>query len=68
MGRLVARLRSLDGNTICFGHAHAFRALAARWLDLPIAGGKLFVLGTASVSELGYEHDLTEPVLIGWNR
>jgi len=25
------------------------------------------VLGTASVSVLGYEHDRSEPVLRGWN-
>jgi broad specificity phosphatase PhoE len=66
--RLIARLRAFEGDTLCFGHAHVLRALAARWLGLPIAGAKLFTLGTATVSELGYEHDLREPVIHRWNR
>lgn len=69
MDRLVARLRALGGggDVLCFGHAHLLRSLAARWLGLPIVGGKLFVLSTGSVSTLGYEHDLAEPVVVAWN-
>jgi broad specificity phosphatase PhoE len=67
MDGLIARLRKLEGDTLCFAHAHAIRALTARWLGLPIVGGKLFVLGVATVSVLGYEHDLSEPVIVSWN-
>lgn len=67
MDRLVGRLGTLEGDVLCFGHAHTIRALAARWLGLPVSGGKLFVLGTATVSELGYEHDRSEPVVRSWN-
>jgi probable phosphoglycerate mutase len=42
--------------------------LAARWLGLPVTGGALFVLDTASLSVLGYEHDKSEPVLRRWNQ
>ena len=41
--------------------------LTARWLGLPPEGGALFVLDTASISVLGYEHDLSEPVVRKWN-
>jgi probable phosphoglycerate mutase len=41
--------------------------LAARWIGLSPTGGSLLILGTASLSSLGYEHDRTEPVLRSWN-
>jgi probable phosphoglycerate mutase len=41
--------------------------LAARWLGLEPAAGRYFLLGTASLSVLGYEHNLTEPVIRLWN-
>lgn len=66
--RMVAALREVGGNVLVFSSAHFLRTLTARWLGLPAASGALFVLDTASVSVLGYEHDLTEPVLRRWNR
>ncbi|MDF2599307.1 histidine phosphatase family protein [Methylobacterium brachiatum] len=65
--RVIARLRALDADLILFSSAHVLRVLAARWIGLPPEGGALLVLGTASVSVLGYEHDRSEPVLRGWN-
>ena len=41
--------------------------LAARWLALEAIHGAHLVLDTASLSILGYEHDLTEPVIRHWN-
>ncbi len=41
--------------------------LAARWLGLDAAGGRYLVLGTASLSALGYEHNLAEPAIELWN-
>jgi probable phosphoglycerate mutase len=65
--RVVARLRALDGDVALFSSAHFLRALTARWLGLELTGGRLFVLGTASLSALTYEHDRSEPVVSRWN-
>ena len=50
-----------------FGHSHFFRVLAARWLGLPAADARFYVLGTAALSVLGYEHALDEPAILLWN-
>jgi broad specificity phosphatase PhoE len=65
--RVVARLRALDQNAVIFSSGHFSRVLAARWLGLPPADGRLFLLNTTTLSILGYEHDRTEPVLRLWN-
>ena len=41
--------------------------LAARWLDLAPADGVRFLLDTASLSALGYEHTLQQPAVRLWN-
>jgi broad specificity phosphatase PhoE len=65
--RVIARLKGARGRVILFGHSHFFRVLAARWLGLPAADGRYFVLGTAALSVLGYEHTLDEPAILLWN-
>lgn len=65
--RVIARVRTLDADVLLFSSAHLLRMLAARWLALPPSGGALLVLGTASLSVLGYEHHRREPVLRAWN-
>jgi probable phosphoglycerate mutase len=65
--RVVARLRAVDGDVLVFSSGHILRVLAARWLGLDPSGGRLFVLSTATLSILGYEHDKTEPVIRLWN-
>jgi probable phosphoglycerate mutase len=65
--RVVARLRALDADTALFSSAHFLRVLTARWLGLEPAAGRLFVLGTASLSALSYEHDRAHPVVGLWN-
>jgi probable phosphoglycerate mutase len=65
--RLIARLRPIEGHILLFGHAHFFRVLAARFINLPPAGGQLLYLSTASLSVLGYEHSRDEPVIRLWN-
>jgi probable phosphoglycerate mutase len=65
--RVVARVRSIDGNVLLFSSGHFLRVLTARWLNLGADDGAYFVLGTGSVSLLGYEHDLSEPAIRLWN-
>ena len=49
-----------------FAHAHILRILAARWIGLAPRAGSLFVLGTGSVSVLGWEKETR--VVQRWNR
>ena len=65
--RVVARVRSIKANVLLFSSGHFLRVLAARWLGLDAGAGAFFVLETASVSILGYEHNLSEPAIRLWN-
>jgi broad specificity phosphatase PhoE len=65
--RVVARLRAIEADVLVFGHGHILRVLAARWLGLPPGEARLFVLSTAALSILGYEHALHEPAIRLWN-
>lgn len=66
--RIVSELRNANAAVLIFSSSHFLRVLAARWLGLPPEDGSRLVLDTASVSVLGYEHDLTEPVIRRWNQ
>jgi broad specificity phosphatase PhoE len=66
--RVVSRLRAIHGDVLLFSSGHFLRVLAARWLALEAAGGKYFLLSTASLGMLAYEHNsLSEPVIRLWN-
>jgi len=65
--RVIKRARSVDGNVLLFGSGHILRIIGARWLGLDAVQGYSLFLNTASVSELGYEHNLTHPVIRLWN-
>jgi len=65
--RVVNRVRAVDGAVLLFSSAHFLRVLAARWLTLEPQAARYFLLGTASVSTLTYEHDLSEPAIGFWN-
>jgi probable phosphoglycerate mutase len=66
--RLIARLRAMDGNVALFSHGHFGRALAIRWIGLPIGDGDRLLLDTASLGILAYERgDPAEPVIALWN-
>ena len=65
--QVVRRLRAIEGNVLLFSSGHILRVLTARWLGLEPAAGKYFLLSTATLSALGYEHELAEPVIRLWN-
>jgi len=65
--RVLRKLRAVDGDILVFSSAHILRVLAARWLGLAPAMGKCFMLSTASLSALSYEHDLALPAIRFWN-
>ena len=65
--RVVNRVRAVGGDVLLFSSGHFLRELAARWLGLTPLDGKCFLLRTASLSALSYEHDLSEPVIQFWD-
>lgn len=65
--RVVRRMRAIKGDVLLFSSGHFLRVLAARWLGLEPAAGRFFLLSTASVGALSYEHNLSEPVIRLWN-
>jgi probable phosphoglycerate mutase len=65
--RVVGRVRSIDGAVLLFSSGHFIRVLAARWLGVEPQDGRYFLLSTASVSTLTYEHDPSEPAIGLWN-
>jgi len=65
--RVVSRVRAVKGDVLIFSSGHFLRVLAARWLGLEPVNGRLFMLKTASVSALGYENELSQPVISLWD-
>ncbi len=65
--RVVKRVRAVEGDVLIFSSAHFLRVFAARWLGLDVAIGRFFMLSTASLSALGYEHNLSQPVIRLWD-
>ena len=66
--RLIAHLRSLNGNTALFSHGQFGSVLAVRWVGLPLVTAQHFPLSTASLSILGFaDHHPEVPVIAGWN-
>ncbi len=62
--RVLARLEAVPGDAALFAHGHFLRVLTALWLGLPPDHGRLFALGTATVSVLGRENGV--PVIRRW--
>ncbi|QSQ23429.1 histidine phosphatase family protein [Pyxidicoccus parkwayensis] len=65
--RVIAEACAVKGDVLIFAHGHLLRVLAARWLDLSPECGRMFMLGTASISVLSLDGDGTQPVIVTWN-
>jgi probable phosphoglycerate mutase len=64
---VVSRVRAVQGDVLLFSSGHFLRVLAARWLGVEPGAGRFFLLSTASLSLLGYEHNRSQPVIRLWN-
>ncbi len=65
--RALTKIRSAAGNVLVFSSGHLLRVLAARWMEFAPEAGRHLLLSTASLSSLGYEHNLSQPVIRLWN-
>lgn len=65
VGAVIERANAARGDVALFGHAHSLQVLAACWLELPPAFGRLFPLATSSLSVLGYHRE--QRVIWHWN-
>jgi len=54
---VIDRVLGASGDALLFAHGHILRILTCCWLGLPPQDGSLFMLGTASVTTLGHEHE-----------
>jgi probable phosphoglycerate mutase len=66
--RVVSRVRAVQGDVLLFSSGHFIRVLATRWIGLDVtANARRFMLSTASLSAVGYENELSRPVIRLWN-
>lgn len=63
--RVVEECLTATGDVALFAHGHVLRILTAVWLGLEPNRGQLFMLGTGTISVLGFEHDYR--VIKRWN-
>ncbi len=63
--RVLKEIRAATRDVLIFAHGHVLRVLAARWLELASADGRLFGLDPATLSALGHERE--QPVIRLWN-
>ncbi len=66
--RLLARIRNIEGRVALVSHGHFTRALAVRWVGLPIQHGHVLASSTASVSILGFNGNSGKPHIDLWNQ
>ena len=64
---VVDRLRAVSGNVLIFSSGHFLRMLAGSWIGIEPYEARSLMLSTGSLSILGYEHNLEQPVIKLWN-
>ena len=66
--RVVSRVRAVQGDVLLFSSGHFIRVLATRWIGLEVTdNARRLMLSTASLSAVGYENELSRPVIRLWN-
>jgi probable phosphoglycerate mutase len=61
--RVIARMREHNSDVLVFAHRDILRILIVRWVALPALEARRLHLATTSLSILGYDHDVGEPVI-----
>ena len=64
---VVSRVRAVTGDVLLFSSGHFLRVLATRWIGTESIHGRFLMLGTASLSAIGYENSISRPVIRLWN-
>ena len=68
LDRFIARIAGLKGNVAVFSHGHLIRALAVRWLQMPVDQARHLALDTASISVLARDAGHANlPIISMWN-
>ena len=62
---VISEVLGVGGNACLVAHGHVLRALAARWLELPVAEGGRLALSTGALCVLGFEREVR--VVWRWN-
>jgi probable phosphoglycerate mutase len=61
-------VRNVKGDALIFSSGHFIRVFAARWIGLePSVHSSSFLLSTASLSAVGYDRNMSHPVIRLWN-
>ncbi len=63
--RVIRRVQDMPGDVVCVAHAHVLRVMAAHWIGQDVAVARCFVLGPASLSQLGWDRE--QAVISMWN-
>ena len=65
--RVVGQVRAASGDVLIFSSGHFLRVLATRWIGMEPIHGESLILGTASLSAVGYENSIAHPAIRLWN-
>jgi broad specificity phosphatase PhoE len=63
--RIIARIRTIEGNVAVFSHGHLLRVFVARWIGLPPRAGENFLLDTSTLCVLDQYRGA--PAIQTWN-
>lgn len=66
--RVLKMISGLEGCVAVVSHGHFTRALAMRWVGLPIAHGSVLDSSTTSMSILGFSKNHGRPLIKLWNK
>jgi probable phosphoglycerate mutase len=64
---VVSRVRDVGADVLIFSSGHFLRVLATRWIEADMCIAATLILGTASLSALSYERELSQPAIWLWN-